>query len=169
MATVGSFDTPLGNDRRALATFVSEVEELLGGTLANPATWFPVDLQEPLQSAWEELAPSFAMAPRYLAEPPDANLLEAQLVHVGLTGRQLALKRTGWERARDSFRARVTKRALSRALRWANIILGSLAGLIPGADAIKEYKEAVEQAVEDENDESDADTGRPPTRGEFKL
>lgn len=157
MVTTDYFETPLGDDRRSLVNFVSEVQELLGNTVADPSRWFPTELHEPLQSAWEEVTPSFDMAGRYLTEPPDASLLEAQLAHVGLTGGQLRLKRTGWERARDAFRERFTKRALGRALGWANIILGSLAGLIPGGDAIKEYKEAVEQAVEDaEADEAEA-------------
>jgi hypothetical protein len=160
MVTIGQFETPLGDDRRALANFLSEVQVLLGDTVADPSTWFPTELHEPLQSAWEELKPSFDLAGRYLAEPPDANLLEAELAHVGLTGGQLLLKRTGWERARDAFRERFTRRALRRALGWANIILGSLAGIIPGGDAIKEYKEVVEQAVEEaEGYEAEGETG----------
>jgi hypothetical protein len=153
--TTSEFETPLGDDRRALANFVSEVRWLLGQMLEDRETWFPSDLREPLRSAWEEIQPSFDMATRYLIEPPDANLLEAQLAHAGLARRQLALKRTRWERARDALRERLTRPVLKRALRWANIILGSLAGIIPGGDAIKEYKESVEQAVEDAEAEAD--------------
>ena len=43
---------------------------------------------------------------------------------------------------------------LRRALRWGNVVLGSLAGAIGAAETIKEFKEAVEAGLEDEAEES---------------
>ena len=52
--------------------------------------------------------------------------------------------------------------ALRSVLGWANIILGSLAGIVPGGDAIKEYKEAVERAIADEDGNDDAEDAQQP-------
>jgi hypothetical protein len=43
---------------------------------------------------------------------------------------------------------------LRRELRWGNVVLGSLAGAIGAAEAIKEFKETVEAGLEDEIEES---------------
>jgi hypothetical protein len=59
-----------------LSNFLSEVQELLESTAADPSSWFPPELHQPLQFGWEEVRPSFDMAGRYLAEPPDVSLLE---------------------------------------------------------------------------------------------
>lgn len=145
---------PVDDDRAALADFASELHEFLPEILDNQATWFREELRGPLWAAWDELQPRFSVVERFLGEPPDPQVLEAQLTNVGLAGAQLALKRQGWRGAVGRFRERLTKRTLRRALGWANLILGSLAGIVPGAEAIKEYKEAYEQALND-GDEGD--------------
>jgi hypothetical protein len=64
----------------------------------------------------------------------------------GLAGAQLDLEQGGFRRALERFQSRVTRQTLSRVLGWANVILGSLGGVVPGVEAIKEYKESFEQA-----------------------
>jgi hypothetical protein len=128
--------------------------------------------------AWDDLQPSFDMAIRYLSEPPDPNLLDAQLAHAGVKDRLLALKIRGVRRAFVRLRDEGAKVAFKSVLSWANIILGSLGGIVPGIESIKEYKEVCEQAVEDadnfggddsEEDDNDPGPRAPRQTGNFKV
>jgi hypothetical protein len=47
-------------------------------------------------------------------------------------------------------------------LKWGDVILGSLAGIIPGGDAVKEFKESVEAGAEDMDDGSVDETAAAP-------
>jgi hypothetical protein len=49
-----------------------------------------------------------------------------------------------------------TKGLFRRALRWANVVLGSLA-IVGAAEPIKEFKEGVEAALEDRDAEDRGD------------
>jgi hypothetical protein len=71
------------------------------------------------------------------------------LDEAGLTGTQLTLKLTGFGRAFDRFKQRGTLTLLHKVLSWINKILGSLTSAIPGSEAIKEFKEAVEEELDD--------------------
>jgi hypothetical protein len=167
MTTPGQIGTPAGEDRAQLVDFLREVQEFLPDTLNDHPDWFPAELLEPLSAAWDELQPSFEMAVGYLSDPPDPDLLDTQLAHVGLRGKQLALKLGGVGQSLGRLRSEGTKRALRSLLGWANIILGSLGGLVPGGEAIQEYKEAYEQASKDAKDEDGP--AEPPKSGDFQI
>jgi hypothetical protein len=170
MTRVGERGPPVGDDgdRAGLVDFIFDVQGFLSEALNDHADWFLADLREPLSEAFDDLQPSFDMAVKYLVDPPDPHLLDAQLAHVGLKGRQLALKLRGTRGALDRFRDAGTKRAFRSVLGWANIILGTLAGLVPGGETIKEYKEAYEQASEDA-DQENASPRRPERDDEFGV
>ena len=161
----GFDETPVADAREVLAGFLIELRGFLPTTLDNQAAWVPAELTDPLWRAWREVEPNFDTAVLYLREPPDIEVLERQLSDVGLRDDQLALKETGFRNALGRFRDRLTKPALKSVLGWANIILGSLAGIIPGGDAIEEYKEGHEQALEDGDldDGGDDDAGGQPS------
>lgn len=80
---------------------------------------------------------------------------------VGLTGVHLQLKHAGFSRALARYeKARESEdpkadfiKPLKRVLRWINIVLGSLKAVFPGADFVKEYKDAVEAGVDEAEDE----------------
>lgn len=166
--STGFEPTPVEDPLAVIADFLSEFQRVIPEALDSQSSWFQEALRQPLQDAWDELDPSFAMADRYTREPPDARLFEAQLAHVGLTGAQLRLKVGAFRGALGTWRQDLSKKGLQSLLGWANIILGSLAGIVPGAEAIKEYKEAFEQTVED--GDTDDEGRRPNERGrEFKL
>jgi hypothetical protein len=169
----GYEETPVENPRGVLADFLIELEALLPRTLDGYEGWFPPELRGPLRSAWAELGESFPMADRYLREPPDAVLLDAQLAHVGLAGNQLRLKVGAFRGKLAGLGELITKPMLKSALGWANIILGSLSGIVPGVEAIKEYKESFEQALDDANADNSqgeqAEGPKKPRGGHFKL
>jgi hypothetical protein len=82
----------------------------------------------------------------------DLERLDADLERLGLTGSNLEIKLAGWRRARARLRDSLTRRALRSAFRWANTLLGSLAGAIGAAEALKELKEITENTYEDAAD-----------------
>ena len=148
-------------DRGLLVEFLTTLRSVLEDSLRDPqrAPWFLTALYDPLLGGWDDVQPSFDMAIRYLSEPPDPNLLDAQLAHAGFKDRLLPLKISGAVRAFDRLRGEGTKLAFKSVLGWANIILGSLGGIVPGIESIKEYKEVCEQAVEDADNFGADDSG----------
>ena len=146
-------------DREELSRFLTELHTVLRSTVDEHGNWFPSLLRQPIRDAWEEVQPNFEIASRYLREPPNAALLDARLASVGLAGAQLHLKLVGFRGALQRFRDR-SKRGLLQLLGWANILLGTLAGVIPGVEPILEYKEAFERAVAEGDDQEETDSGR---------
>lgn len=72
-----------------------------------------------------------------------------KLGDAGLSGVQLYLKIVGFRRYYERFVKRGTLKVLEKLLRWINKILGSLAAGLPGAEAIKEFKEIIEGELDD--------------------
>ncbi|MGE0818204.1 MAG: hypothetical protein AB7O74_06020 [Candidatus Nanopelagicales bacterium] len=123
------------------------------------------DLLPYFQSAWQELRSPHDRLLRLMLTGENLELDQA-LTDAGLTDASLALKEAGLERALDEYESARTwlsrRRWFRGALRWADVILGSLAS-IPAIGAvvepIKEWKESVEVQVDNE-----ASSGRRPHR-----
>ena len=144
--------------RGELKGFLDQLKELLDEINKHP-DWLPedADLKSELSGAGQDIARYFAEAELALTVEAETSPIDPDLEARGLTGDQLGLKMTGFRGAFERFRSaggRVKKRFFRRSLRWADVILGSLAGVIGAAEAIKEFKESVEAAVED-RDEAD--------------
>jgi len=92
-----------GEDRAALADFLSEVQGVLGEMLEYPE-WFSEELHELLRAALGDVAPRIELVQRYLTDPHDADVLDARLAEAGLTGVQLELKLRGFRGALERFR-----------------------------------------------------------------
>jgi len=143
-------------DRQTLDTFVDEVHSLLRSVIFEHRDWLPDDLWQSYEAALSDLAQAVdetrnALFPDAgLDAPRFAEQLDADLAGAGLTGTQLNLKVSGWRRALSRFAQSPARRLLRRALRWGNVLLGSLAGVIGAAEALKEFKEAVEAGLEEE-------------------
>jgi hypothetical protein len=71
------------------------------------------------------------------------------LERIGLTGHQLALKLKGLNDAWQAFNELGTVRLLKKLLEWINAILGSLIAALPGGEALKEFKEAIEKLIQE--------------------
>jgi len=133
--------------RTQLTGFLDELKQLIDEIPKHP-DWTPYQLKEALEEARKSLDHDFERARQGLAQAGAATL-DRQLSDAGLTKPQLDLKLSGFGRAVRRFRDAGGKVLFRRALRWANVILGSLAGIVPGVEAIKEYKESIEAATED--------------------
>jgi hypothetical protein len=149
------------DDREKLGEFIDEIHNLLRVAVDRHRDWLPAELQESYWSAFHALDKAVDVTRRQLEAPelsqPMGGLdepLDDRLERAGLTGEQLQLKLSGWRRALNRFFDRPGRGLLRRALRWGNVVLGSLAGAIGAAETIKEFKEAVEAGLEDEAEES---------------
>jgi hypothetical protein len=149
---------------RELADFLSELHDFLADTRSRHPDWVIAELRQVVAEAWDEVQPSFATADTHLRQPRDPDLLETQLADAGFRPRGRRLKLRGFAWAKETFLRRPTKKALGKVLGWANIIVGSLCGIVPGIEAIKEFKESYEQATSDDGEDqpSQAGTGTPP-------
>lgn len=148
-------------DRQRLDAFVDECYQLLRTVVFEYRGWLPDELRDAYEVAFISLETSRAELRRALVPemfvsniPYDDDylvLLELRLEQAGLVGPQWALKEAGWKRALDRFRRFPTRFVLRGALKWANVILGSLAGVVGAAETLKEFKEAVEAGIEDDD------------------
>jgi hypothetical protein len=149
-------------DRQRLEEFAESVYQLLGEVVREQPQWLPPELRDDYVRAWQDAEADLGRLRQALlpearrsaaeAPPPDQGSLDAALAASGLVGSQLRLKLRGYYRALDRFRAALAPRRLRRVLRWGDVILGSLAGVVGGAEALKELKEAVEAGVEDQEE-----------------
>ena len=153
-------------DIRDLRAFIHEFQVLLD-QVTDGTTYpdlLPPDRRIELRQAFDDLAREEPGRPSVFdrvreairpgietsAVPPatmslaDADLLEASRER----------KIGGWRRAVQRFRSLLTRKALGRPLRWANMILGSLAAVIPPAEALKELKEYAENVIADAEEDS---------------
>jgi hypothetical protein len=108
---------------------------------------FPEDVRSDVEAAWSNLEPRFAGVKDRLGSIPDTRVDEA-----GLSGSQLNLKLTGFRGAVDRFKQKGTVKLLKKLLEWINIVLKSLASIVPGGEALKEFKEAIEKYIKDNED-----------------
>jgi hypothetical protein len=150
-------------DRERLAKFIDEIYNLLRVSVDRHREWLPLDLRESYWSAFQALDEAVGATRQELEAPEPSNptgargeRIDDRLERAGLTGAQLDLKLSGWRGALDRFFNTPGRGLLRRALRWGNVVLGSLAGAIGAAEAIKEFKETVEAGLEDEADEDAA-------------
>ena len=136
------------SDRTDLADFMVSVKDILQQVVEWRDLLFREELREPIADAWQAMHSAFDDVRLGLVEG-DEVVSEQALERIGLTGKQLDLKLIGFNGAWDKFKQWGTVKLLKRLLDWIDIILGSLASLIPGADAIEEFKDAAKQGIEE--------------------
>jgi hypothetical protein len=141
-----------------LEDFLAELRRLLEEITYQGEGLLPAYLQPLLREAWPEIAVSFTD----LEEAVASGEYEQGLSSHGLRGAQFRLKVEGFRRYLFLFRRRREPRWLKKLLKWADVILGSLVAVIPGGDAVKEFKEAVEAGAEDMDDGSAEETDAIP-------
>jgi hypothetical protein len=133
-------------DGRTLQQFLTEVEEVFAKVLEDRENLLPADLHDAFLEAWPEVRSRISRTRHDLTTIAS---VEERLPEAGLTGKQLDLKLAGFGRALESLRRKWGRKLLKPVLKWANILLGSLAAVLPGAELIKEYKESLENAAEE--------------------
>jgi hypothetical protein len=139
-------------DRQLLVRFLEALREILIAFLERRRDLIPPHLHEPSAAAWGPVDEALNILRRLLLEPDDPVRLESRLRDAGLTGAPLQYKLSGFEAARARPRPQEPgrlRRWFGRVFGWADVVLGSLATVLPPAEVVKEYKEAGEQALAD--------------------
>jgi hypothetical protein len=135
----------LEGDLEALREAVGECQHVLDHVCRYHEDWFDAELREVVQRARDEVEHHWD--PVLEAINPNN---ESRLAEAGLLGAQREAKSRGLrKRAREFFRS-PSKRAFKKVAQWINILLGSLASIVPGGEALKEFKEVVEAAMSDD-------------------
>jgi hypothetical protein len=149
-----SIELRRARDRDELRAFVYELRDVLG-TIVENSHLIPEDKGEDVRRAWESLQTRFRELITRLDElnpqetPGVRNSRWVQLDEHGLTGDELRLKRRGFVGSMFSWGHRINRPWVRSVLRWANTLLGSLAAVFPPAASIKEFKESLENLIED--------------------
>ena len=133
---------PKPND---LHQFLQEFLQLLERVLQDKENLLPADLHRAFDEAWPEVRSRIRSTQSDLRT---IGRLKEDLPDAGLAGRQLHLKLEGFGRALEALKGGWSRKLLKRVLKWADVILGSLASVLPGSEFVKEYKEALEAALE---------------------
>lgn len=138
------------SDQTDLRDFLDETEALLTEIIDRRSEFIPGELQPYFVDAWPEVRASISTAKGDLFT---RSVVADRLPSAGLSGKQLALKLVAFRRSVDALKlGGWSRRLLKRVLGWLNIILGSLASVLPGVDAIKEFKEAIENALDEKEE-----------------
>jgi hypothetical protein len=154
---------PISDDEglRRLRQFLREVHKLLRQIDAYPPRAIPRRHHGPMHAAWEALQPRFESALAALQPSTTSNVVP-NLRQRGLAGDELVFKLELFAHARDLYLDHGTpKRGRSRGRRWwsrwrrrllstfgaADVVLCGLGSLLPAAEAIKAYRDAVEVAL----------------------
>jgi hypothetical protein len=133
-----------------LEDFLEELRRLLEEMTYEGDGLVPGYLQPLLVEAWPEVRAQYDA----LQSNVKSGSYESGLEQAGLRGPQFRLKAEGFRRHLSIFRKDRNPKWLKKLLRWGDIILGSLASVIPGGDAVQEFKEAIEAGAEDMDDGS---------------
>lgn len=129
-----------------LTSLVDEIDKLFDNiTEYWSCILFREGMRQPLVDAWSEVKPKLNTI-RDALDSPDAQVAK-KLADAGLTGQQLDLKLKGLSEAWARFQRRGSVRLLRKVLDWINILLGSLASILPGGEGVKELKEAIEKLI----------------------
>jgi hypothetical protein len=157
-----SGNNDLAADIESLREFLIRLRVALDETINGDEPLTSPAMTQHFQDAWPEIVQRFKQVDTVLGgtQPPVEGLEGA-----GLLGRQLKVKIEGARRAFSRvWRSGIDglRRHTGSFLRWGDIILGSLTSVIPAAEAIKEFKEAVEADVNDQADAAAATTPAPP-------
>jgi hypothetical protein len=144
-------------ERRALLAFLADLHHLLELLIERPDPLLSERALSLLRPAWQELLAEGRF--EALGEMIGSGEYDGSLALHGLRGAQLELK-TGslsYARARvDAVEGRGRPRRRKRfrelfgwGLKTANVLLGSLAQVLPPAGAVKEVKDAAEAALDE--------------------
>jgi hypothetical protein len=134
-------------DRRDLAIWLDELHALLRSMIEHGAELVGQHRAEEFRRAWkaiEERRP-LELAGELLERPE----VEDDLETFGLVGPPLKLKLAGFRRSVRKLFFGFTWTNLKPALKWANVVLGSLTHAMPFIDPVKEFKESWEAAAEE--------------------
>jgi hypothetical protein len=137
-------------DRQKLIDFLDTVKTVIDEIIRARVILFREDLRGPLERAWVTSVRNTIEIVQNELRNPGPGLNDA-LGNAGLSEDELTFKLQGFQGAFDRFWRRGTVNLLDKLLKWINTILKSLIAAIPGAEAINEFKEAIENEIADDD------------------
>jgi len=135
----------MASDQERLQTFIDRVEAILGEIITERNALIRPEMRPLFTAAWAEVRDQ---VPRVRAAV--GSLSDDQLRTLGLSGAQLNLKLEGFRRADEALEFGLggwTDDIVKKVLEWINILLGSILGGVPIAEALKELKESLEAEI----------------------
>ncbi|MEO6322469.1 MAG: hypothetical protein ABIR56_17440 [Polaromonas sp.] len=142
---------------RSLDRALELTESDIGLVLEYRALLLPQHLHPEVLEVWPVIRQRIGELRAILLNAPDS--IDEQLAAAGLTGVQLEMKlrahRTASDRAREARPPQAPqppigfRKIFKSLLGWINVWLGSLVAAVGGGEAIKEFKEFLEQGVDD--------------------
>jgi hypothetical protein len=135
--------------RRELQAILGQLHGLLSALMEHPEQWCDVDLVEPMKAAHAEISKTFGTVQADL----NSGRHDGQLDSHALAGATMEPKKKGFRSAIQRFFASWLKgersgEGITTALRWGGVIVGSVASMLPAAEAIKESVESIQAAWE---------------------
>lgn len=146
----------MNNDRQSLIRFLEDLRLVLVDFVDDRDALLPVHLRQRTLDAWGEVRTIIDKLRTDLStEVTDPPEMDDRFARAGLAGKQLQLKLDGYNEARKQPKPDFPRRKrgwFGRIFGWANVLLGSLATVLPGAEALKEFKESLEQGLKELHD-----------------
>jgi hypothetical protein len=133
------------SDQDRIRDFIDTLVNVLGEVVNSRNILFHESLRDKLEAAWNDLLTN--TIPQIRDDIPFAG--DIKLQQAGLAGQQLDLKLQGFQSAYEDLKLMGGIKRLKRFFKWANLILGSLAAVIPAVELLKEYKGSAEIGVEE--------------------
>ncbi len=150
-------EPPMSTATRDLTRALVLAESDLGLILEYRALLLPEHLRSGVLDVWRDIQPQIADLRTVLLDKAES--IDGLLSAAGLTGPQLDMKLSAHRLASDRARAArppqapqppvVFRKLFKSLLGWINVWLGSLVAAIGAGEAIKEFKEFLEQGVDD--------------------
>jgi hypothetical protein len=148
---------PLLEGRYDAQLVLGQLHGVVSTVVETAPSWMLSDQVEVLREASAELGGSFGATQARL----NTGEYDHKLPGAGLTGAQAVPKKRGFRRALSGWvKARKQEatelvRALKPVLRWGRTYVSSLATVVPGAEAVGEFLEVVQNSIEDREEEED--------------
>jgi hypothetical protein len=134
-------------DIEKLDRIIEMIENVLTEVVQARELLFNYRLRSDVKSSWDEVSSRMEQIPGLLREH------HSDLEAAGLTGSNLNLKYEGLFESYRRLNRNGGTRGLRRCLRWAKIVIGSVATIVPGlkelTEILNEYMEAIDMGIED--------------------
>jgi hypothetical protein len=134
------------SDTDKLDAILKMMENVLD-EVARSGILFRHNLRDDVLKSWEEIRPNIERMRDRLREQPEG------LAAAGLTGSNLNMKYLATLESYADVNKSGGTRRVKKFLRWAGIVVGSLATMVPGlkelAEILREYMEAIDMGIED--------------------
>lgn len=135
------------DDLEQLRLFVLDVVDVCSETIYQHPGWLRPELVDHFYAAWQEVLHQIQRLNVDYELLLGDETLDERLAAVGLSGAQLQLKLATYYLYRREHRERPNRRRLSRLLRTADVILGSLVKVVAAVEPLKEFKETIEASL----------------------